>query len=77
MVFPIKMTNKASFILILNIYANVADHKTIVGSGTPTNIISPIILVAFSFLIFLPFFYQPILLLSLNISYVLSNLLLV
>lgn len=49
--FPIKIHNKTSFILILNIDAKAAaDHNPVVGNGTPTNIINPIILAAFSFL---------------------------
>lgn len=50
MAFPINIPNKASFITILNIdFKAAADHDSIVGSGTPTNIINTIILAAFSF----------------------------
>lgn len=50
MAFPIKIPNKASFILTLNIDAKAAaDHDPVVGSDTPTKIINPIIFAAFSF----------------------------
>lgn len=62
MAFPINIPNKASFILILNIDAKAAaDHDTVVGSGISTNIINPIMLATFSFLLFPRFFYQLIL----------------
>lgn len=49
MIFPMNIPNKAYFILILNINAKTASgHNPVVGSGTPTNIIKPIILAAFS-----------------------------
>ena len=51
MAFPINTPSKASFILILKIDAKAAPlHDPVVGSGTPTNTISPKILAAFSFL---------------------------
>lgn len=50
MVFPINTPNKASFILIFKIEARAAPlHDPVVGSGTPTNTISPKILYAFNF----------------------------
>lgn len=49
MTFPIKIPNKASFIIILNIDTKtVADHYPIVGGSTPANIINPIMLATFS-----------------------------
>lgn len=65
MLFPMNILNKAYLILILNIDDKAAaDHDTVVESGTPTNIISPIILAALVFLLSLLFSYQSLLLLA-------------
>lgn len=49
MTFPMNILNKVSCVLILNINAKTSSgHNPIVGSGTPINIIKPIILIYFS-----------------------------
>lgn len=48
--FPINIPINASLILILKIEARAAAlHEPVVGSGTPTNNIIPIMLTAFNF----------------------------
>lgn len=50
MAFPINTPNSASFIIILKIDTNAEPlHDPVVGSGTPTNTISPNMLAIFSF----------------------------
>ena len=53
MSFPIKITNKVSFILILNIYTKaMVNYDTLIEIFTSTNIISAIPLTIFNFCLF-------------------------